>query len=355
LAALSAATLVACSPTLAPPSVAPAPVEAASVDHAQLLLFPQSDAEGLLGRAVQRSSDGTRTIADSRAPGCAVTVRREAARFHASRKVDAHSLTSLAGSYAKLISLEVELGRQNTADIDIDNVEVLRADMRGHCGETVVDRVFVGHGRRSIAASADAKARASVTVGMVGASPGVEAAKRVATAMEWKDDQAYGFDVREGAGSEPLDVRATLPSIVTEGDDVEVRFESAVPAWLVVYYIDGAGHGDVLWPSNEEPEPSVRPDHPAVLPSPRERAQGFHIKAALLDHARASRETLVAYGFADRRDFDAVKPAVGSAQSDGPAYAAQLTKQLQDVPTSRWSRTVVSYVIQPAPERKKEK
>jgi hypothetical protein len=354
-AALLAVALVSCSPTLPPPSVEPAPAEAGSVDHAQLLLFPQADAEALLGRAVQRTSDGSRTIADARAPGCEVTVQRQSATFHTSRRVDAHSLTSLAASYAKLLALEIELGRENTADIDIDNVAVLRADMRGPCGDTVVDRVFVGHGRRSVTANAHGSGKAGVQVGIIGVAPGMDTAKTVASTMEWKDDQAYGFDVRDSARTEPLDLRATLPSIVTEGDEVEVHFESAVRTWLVVYTIDGAGHGDVLWPSNEEPAPTTSPDRPAVLPSAREREQGFRIKAALVDHASPSRETLVVYGFADKRDFDVVKPAAGSGQADGPGYAAQLTKQLQDIPTSRWARAVVSYVIQPASQRKKEK
>ena len=89
------------------------------------------------------------------------------------------------------------------------------------------------------------------------------------------------------------------------------------------------------------------PDAPATLPSERERAQGIHYKATLLTPGQPSRETLVVYAFAEKHDFDAMKPAAGSENPDDPVYATELTKKLQTVPISRWSRAVVGYVIQP--------
>jgi Domain of unknown function (DUF4384) len=336
-----------CSPTLPPPSLAPAPLEARETEQAHLLLFPEADAESLLGRAIQRSADGSWTMADARAPGCEVAVRREKAAFHTARKLDAHSMTSVAAGYAKLVSLEARFGRQNTADIDVDNVEIVRADMRGPCGEVVVDVVFVGHGRRNIAARAQVGGKADLHVGVVEASPGVDAARSQSDSISWTDDEAYGYSVRENAKVEPLEIRASVPSILDEGQDVTARFEAARPAWLVVYSIDAAGHAGVLWPSNEEPEPSVGPGAPATLPSERERAQGIRYRATLSKPGEATRETLVVYAFADRRDFDAMKPAAGGESADGAGYAAELTRKLQSVPMSRWSRAVYGYVIQP--------
>ena len=347
LVAVTAVTL-ACSPTLPPPSPAAAPSDSRSVDQAKLLLFPQADAESLLGRAVQLGGDGSWTMADARAPGCEVGVTREAATFHTSRKVDAHTMTSLAAGYSQLLSIEVKFGRQNTADIEIDNSAVLKADLRGACGEMVVDKVFIGHGTRNLEASAVVSGQANVHIGVVTGSPSVDTGKSVADALAWSNDQAYGFDVRQGAKSDPLNLTVSLPSIVTEGDEVTATLDASAPAWLVVYYIDGQSHADVLWPSNEEPAPMAGPGNTATLPSDRERQQGFHIKAALFDHRTASRETLVVYGFADKRDFLAMRPAAASATSDGPAYAAELTKKLQSIPMSRWSRAVVGYVIEPA-------
>jgi hypothetical protein len=339
--------LTSCSPTLPPPALTPPPQEARDTGQSHLLLFPEANAESLLGRAVQKSADGSWTIADARAPGCEVAATREKATFHTSRKIDAHSMTSLAGGYAKLVSLEVKFGRQNTADIDIDNAEILRADTRGACGELVVDKVFVGHGRRSISASAQAGGSADVHIGVVNAAPSVDTGQSQTDAVAWADDQAYGFTVRENAKVEPLEVRVGLPSILFEGDYVTAQFDAAQPAWLVVYYLDGTGHADVLWPSNEEPAPRVAPDAPAILPSAKERSQDIHYKATLLKPGQPSHETLVVYAFADQRDFDAMKPAAGSENADGPAYAAELTKKLQGIPISRWSRAVVGYTIQP--------
>jgi hypothetical protein len=341
------AALAACSPTLPPPELHPAPAAAHETEQSHLLLFPEANAESLLGRAVQRAADGSWTIADSRAPGCEVAATHEKAAFHTSRKVDAHSMTALAGGYAKIVSLEVRFGRQNTAEIDIDNSEILRADTRGACGELVVDKVFVGHGKRIIAASAQAGGSADVHVGLVSAAPAVDTGQSQADAVSWADDQAYGFTVRENAKVEPLEIRVGLPSFIDEGDNVTAQFVTALPAWLVVYYLDGTGHADVLWPSNEEPEPHAGPDAPAILPSEKERSQGIHYKATLLKPGQPSHETLVIYAFADKRDFNAMKPTAGSENADGPAYAAELTRKLQTIPISRWSRAVVGYTIQP--------
>jgi hypothetical protein len=338
---------VACSPTLPPPALHPAPPESHDTDQSHLLLFPEANAESLLGRAVQHSADGSWTIADSRAPGCEVNATRQKAAFHTSRRIDAHSMTSLAAGYSKIVSLEAKFGSQNTADIDIDNTEILRADTRGACGELVVDTVFVGHGKRTITAAAVASGSADVHVGVVSAAPSIDTGQSQADSISWPNDQAYGFSVRENAKVEPLEIRVGLPSILDEGDNISARFETAAPAWLVVYYLDGTGHADVLWPSNEEPSPHATPDAPAILPSDHERSQGIHYKATLLKPGQPSRETLVVYAFADKRDFDALKPAAGSENTDGPAYAAELTKKLQGVPISRWSRAVVGYVIQP--------
>jgi hypothetical protein len=333
--------------TVAPPALAPNAPESGDTAQSHLLLFPESDAEPLLGRAVQRSIDGSWTLADARAPGCEVNARREKAAFHASRKLDAHSMTSLAGGYARIVSLEAKLGRANTADIDIDNTEILRADMRGSCGDLVVDTVFVGHGRRSIRASANVGVSADLQLGVWHAGPSLDAGQSQDDELSWRDDQAYGFAVKENVKVEPLSVTVDLPSLLAEGEKITARFEAGQPAWLVVYDIDGNGHAEVLWPSNEEPEPHVTPQTPAVLPSERERARGIAYKATLLSPGQPTRETLVVYAFADKRDFDALKPAAGSESAAGPEYAAELTKKLQSVSMSRWSRTVVGYVIEP--------
>jgi len=343
----AALAVAACTPVVPPPALEKPPANTQSTDQATLLLFPQADGESLLGRAVQISEDGGFTIADARAPGCEVVTRSEKAAFHTSRKVDTHSMTSLAAGYSTFVAIQAKFGRTTKAEIDVDNTEILHADTRGACGENVIDTVFVGRGRRSITQSAAASGGADVHVGLVNGSPKIDTEQSQAGGLEWKEDQAYGFTFTKNAKAEPLRVRVTIPSILMDGQALEVRFESEKPAWLVVYYIDSTNHADVLWPSNEEPEPYVAPNKPATLPSARERAAKIAIKAALAKPGVASRETLVVYAFADNRDFDSMKPRTGADSADGAAFAAELTKRLAGIPMSRWSNAVMGYVIQP--------
>jgi hypothetical protein len=337
--------LGACASATPAPSLGPTPREGDTTREANLLLFPQGDGEALLGRAVHVTEGGW-TIADARTPGCEVKAVREAARFHSARKVSVGALASLSGGYAKLVSIEASFGRSNTASIDLDNTEVLRADMRGPCGDVVVDTVFVGHGKRVIEAAAEVAAKGDLQVGVVRAGPGVDSEKRLVDSIDWKDDQAYGFTFSRRAATPPLEVAVDLPSSVVEGDSVSIRFTSQRPAWLVVYSLS-EGKAGVLWPSAEEPAPRVAPGAAAVLPSPREAMVGVRIAATLGARGVPSRETLVVYGFAEKADFDAMKPSAGGASDDGPQYVAELSRKLEAVPLGRWSRSLVSYVVEP--------
>lgn len=101
----------------------------------------------------------------------------------------------------------------------------------------------------------------------------------------------------------------------------------------------------MLWPSAEEPEPKAAPGHPAQLPSEGERRSGFAIKAQLRQSGHVERESLVVYAFTDRADLERVKPSPGTSNDDGAGYAARLTKELANVPLSRWSRSIAPYVI----------
>lgn len=184
------AVLVDCSPTLPAPQLAPHPASSRETGQARLLLFPEANAEALLGRAVQISSDGSWSMADARAPGCEVAIRREKAQFRSARQVDVHSMTAFAGSYAALVSMEAKFGRKNTAEIVVENSEVLHGDIRGACGEYVIDTVFVGRGSRKLAGNADASGKVDVNAGPVRAAPGFDANQSLSDSIEWTDNQA---------------------------------------------------------------------------------------------------------------------------------------------------------------------
>jgi hypothetical protein len=350
---LAGVLLASCDPASRPVAQDPAtspPRAAQQTQQSNLLLFPVADAEALLGRAVQATAQGGWTIAESRAPGCEVAVRRTRAEYSTRRQVDLHDLTSLSVGFAKFIGIEAQYGKAVVADIQIDNTEVLNADTRGPCGELIVDSVFVGRGKRTLSVSTELAGKLGVTIGTVTPGIGHATNSSVLDSTEWKTDQAYGFTARKEAGTRPLELKVGMPSIVSEGDAVEVSLEASRKAYLVVYYLEADGKAELLWPSVEEPEPMVQPGIAARLPSERERAAGIVLKAALRKSGESAREMLVAYAFTEKGDFDRLKPAAGSSDADGAAYAAQLTRRIGDIPLSRWSRALGSYTI--APKRK---
>ncbi|MBI4701468.1 MAG: hypothetical protein HY744_09960 [Deltaproteobacteria bacterium] len=146
---------------------------------------------------------------------------------------------------------------------------------------------------------------------------------------------------------EALKLSIEPPSEIVEGDLIAVRFRTNKPAWLVVYYLEDGGPGMVIWPSPEEPEPQVTPAAPAVLPSVAELARGIKLQAQLRVPGKPQREALVAYAFAEKADFDRLKPAIGAQSDDGRKLEAQLKGSIEQLPLSRWTREMVYYVIEP--------
>ena len=186
--------------------------------------------------------------------------------------------------------------------------------------------------------------------GSVGWSPGCRCRHRDATRAASTERYNVGRRCR-ASGSVGWWLSGQCLDRVTHGR-VELQGGAGVELFLfeqVANLTDPVGEGkaDVLWPSAEEPAPRVAPNGSAVLPSPRETAAGIRIRAALAKPGTPSRETLVVYGFSNEADFERLKPAAGAASADGAAYAADLTSKLQTLPLSRWSRSVVSYVIEP--------
>ncbi|MCA9637746.1 MAG: hypothetical protein KC420_17085, partial [Myxococcales bacterium] len=67
--------------------------------------------------------------------------------------------------------------------------------------------------------------------------------------------------------------------------------------------------------------------------------------AALREPGVPTLETLVIYAFTEEADFDRLRPR---GAVDGVDYAASLTRELAALPLSRWARTTLTYVIEPA-------
>lgn len=344
---LAVFSLAGCAgPTLPPPPPPEHAEQSRELEQGHLLLFPSNEPERLLARPVRLTEDGAWSIGDARNPRCEVEVRRVPSKYRVRRRVQLESLTAFAGTFGELLGIEAGFGSATEADIDIENVAVLKADTRGDCDQVFVDQVFVGTGRRKLLARADAAAKASLVVpGAPGA--GVDTKSVVVDETAWESPQAYAFTYREAGNDRGLSLRVDMAPSVVEGQEVTLRIESDEPAYLVVYYRDAAGRGAVLWPSHQEPTPMVKPGAPAFLPSAGERSAGVRLVAALSEPGQAARETLVVYGFRDEAEYRRVSPPAGASFADGTHAAAHLTAQMDELPLQRWTRNVVSYVITP--------
>lgn len=310
------------------------------------LLEPTGDAESLLGRQVQVSAKGAWTVADERAPGCEVRVKRASAKYKKRHRIALGDLTSFSGGYKEMLSLEARYGRSVEAEFEIENTETLTADFDGTCGDVIVKSVRVGSGFRKLVRKAEAAAKGRAGKGPVGAEGGREAKTEALDSMEWGDPQAYAFSYDRVTQRKPFDFSFTLPDRLEDGEQLQLAFGANETAYLIVFFLEESGAGAVLYPNNRVPTPTVEASGPLTLPSPDEQK----IAAKLNDPATAARETLVVYAFTDRADFDRFKPsALGEAEV--AAYAAKLTAELAHVPISRWQRATATYEIVPKGSR----
>ena len=325
---------------------APEADEAAAVggfsSDMHFLLEPTSDAESLLGRQVQVSAKGAWTVADERAPGCEVRVKRASAKYKKRHRIGLGDLTSFSGGYKEMLSLEARYGRSVEAEFQIDNTETLTADVAGPCGDVIVKSVRVGSGFRTLVRKAEAGAKGRVGKGPIGAEGGREAATEALDSMEWSDPQAYAFSYDRVTQTKPFDFTFTMPDKIEDGDALEFSLGASDTAYVIVFFLEESGAGDVMYPTNQMPLVTVQAKATLTLPTPGEA----QIKAQLRDPKTPARETLVVYAFTDRADFERFKPqSLGAGEVT--AYAAKLTAELATVPISRWARATATYEIVP--------
>ena len=307
------------------------------------LLEPTSEAEELLGRAVQISKDGGWTIADDRAPGCQVRVKRSTAEYEKSYRIGLGDMTAISGGYTELLQLEARYGRSVEAAMKIQNLETLTADTEGPCGEVIVKSVRIGTGERRLVRKAEAAVKGRVGKGPVVVGAGREGLTDVSDEMKWTSPQGYAFTYEQSAQRKVFDFQASVPESVVDGQQLQFEFSASDDAYLVVFFLEESGAGAVLYPNPQLPAPMVKAGKSLTLPA----AEEMKIAAALRDPKTAARETLVVYAFTTREDFDQFKPAAIGEGGNAVTYAATLTKALSGIPISRWARATVSYEIQP--------
>ncbi|HEY0132653.1 MAG TPA: DUF4384 domain-containing protein [Nannocystis sp.] len=313
------------------------------------LIEPTGDAEDLLGRAVHVTSAGGWTIADERAPGCDVRVKRSAADYEKSYRMALGDLTALSGGYGELLKLEARYGRSVEAEMKIHNLETLTADIEGDCGEVIVKSVRIGTGERKLLRKAEGVAKVNVGKGPIGVSAGREAATDAADEIRWSTPQAYAFTYEGGVRRKVFELEAQIPGTLRNGETFELVFTGSEDAYLVIYYLEENGEGTVLFPDAGVPVPMFAAGETLSLPPAGQKK----LQAQLRDPTIPERGTVVVYAFAERGDFDRFRPAALTDSTDALAYAAELTRVLSSVPISRWDRHTTTIEILPNAETSK--
>jgi len=305
------------------------------------LLEPLGKPEDLLGRAVQISDSGGWTIADARAPGCEVEAERSPAEYEKHYEVALDDMTTLAAGYRDLLGLSARYGRSLRAEYTVNNTEILKADTRGPCGDVIVSSVRVGSGSRSLVRKAEGELKGSAGKAGIGGGAGRSGSANALDSIQWSTPQAYAFTFARLTNDEHLDVDIHAPTVLQEGQSLSLEMRATQPAHLVVLYLEEEGPGGVLWPSPELPVPTIDRDASLTLPP----AGSDPLIAGLRQPGIPALETLVVFAFTEEADFDRLRPQGAVVAAD---YAAELSQELSALPMARWTRTTLSYVIEPS-------
>lgn len=347
LSTIAAASLVAgCSQDLPKPPVTPDEAEVGP--HGRLLLHPVANPERLLGHAVSRGADGAMQIAEELAPGCDVRVVREPAAYSFRREVDLREATSFGGGYLGVASIEAKYGRGAEARIEAKNVEVVRAELAGPCGEQVVHEVLVGTGKRYLLRDEAMSAELGGATFGGNAQAARSTGARVLDEVAWDAPQAYAYRTREMSGASSFDLEVAIPSTLVEGSRVRVDVTTSAPAYLVVYYAGADGKGAQILPSNEDPAPRTSGDGaPLAIPTPAMEKAGISFQAALLEPGKPVRERFVVVALAEKGDFELLRGVLEDAGGDAEKLEPALDARLARIPGGRWKKRVARYEIVP--------
>lgn len=332
-ALLVALVLAACKP-----DYPPEPPELDPGEH--LLMTPRGNPEELLGRTVTAQPDGGYRVSDERPAGCEVTVRRVPERWQRTYQQDAGRAAHVGTGKTPVGELKIDHTKSVRVDAQIDNIEVLEADLRG-CSGTVVKTVKVGTGKREF--KAQEKTSADVTVKVKGVPVGAGGGKweTVGRALEWNEPQAWSFGVQDMAGTADMRVELVLmPDSLVDGEQFSIRIISARQVYLVVGFVAESGTAGLLLPNGKQPTPSITAGGNVELT----------LRAKLHTPGVAQRDRFVLYAFSEQGDFDMFKPPRGQMGAAAAAkYFEELPQRLQSIPTRRWTKTEGYLLIETPP------
>lgn len=315
--------------------------------NGRLLLFPISNPERILGRAVIRGADGAFVIAEDIAPGCELRVVREPSRVALRKEANMKEATNVGAGYASVASFQAKWGKDLAVRIEAQNQEIVRADLSGPCGDEVVSEVFVGTGARRVVRGAGVAVDARGGAFGVQAGGGTDRSQDALDEMKWTEPQAYAFRTRASTTSKSLEVEVSTAPRIIEGDAVRFTITTSEPASLVVFYLGADGKGDQLVPSNEDPRPRTQAHAPFPIPTAAQERQGVKFVATLLEPGKPAKERLLVYAFREEGDFAALRGVVDEAAGDAPKLEELLTTRLANLPPARFRKRVLAYTIEP--------
>jgi hypothetical protein len=310
------------------------------------LLEPSADAEDLLGRRVHLSSKGAWTIADERAPGCQVRVKRSAAEYQKSYRIGLGDMTAMSGGYSEILKLEARYGRSVEAAMKINN-QSRPSPPTPRAPAATSSSTPCASAPASAACCARPRAAPAAALGR-----GPLQGRRLARGRHRRRRRD---DLVEPAGLRlHLQARPAAQAARPPGPRPRARqrrraassssFAATSDAYLVIFFLEESGAGAVLYPNSHRARAARQEDRerwpcraPPRSPSPPRCAT----------RKTGARETLVVYAFTNRADFDQFKPSAIGDGSDAVTYAANLTQALASVPISRWARATLTYEIRP--------
>ncbi|HEX5657954.1 MAG TPA: DUF4384 domain-containing protein [Polyangiales bacterium] len=345
--ALCLLLLAACASTTEPgTTIAPVKV---SLRSATALLRPVIDPQDLIGRAVELRPDGKWTIADERAPGCMVEIKRSAAEVHEHNRSYVRGVAALEADYLNVAQLSGDSSEIRQVDFDVQQSEILQARIVGPCGADVVTTVYVGRGKQGFLGSRHRSVGAEVGVEGFGLQAGAEEQLETVDEIAWQTPMAYAFEHRQFSSAQALHLSTNLPSHLDEGWRLELAIKASRPAYLIVFGVDASGAHSLLWPSNEEQAPLATADVPAEFPSQSERAAGYSYRLKLpAGTVTPVGESLLVYGFSERGDFEAMHP---NRLGGDARYAEKLKENVASIPPARWARYEFHYDVRPTDAR----
>lgn len=242
-------------------------------------------------------------------------------------------------SASTLAHLRLRYGSQIRARSKIKNARVLIADLSGPCGERVIKTVNIGTGMRELDYRREAAGDTGVAIAGVGIAAGARDWQHTGERLAWDDEQAWGFTVGGVAGAERIRLGIDMPTELTDGDEYTIQVSAARQVWIVALYEEAGGGVGILLPNGENPSVVVAAGQRRPLPA---------MRVSLRDPALEAREKIVIYGFTEQEDYEDFRPPAGAlSEAAANEYHEALPERLRALPSKRWTRAEISYIIKP--------